>query len=166
MSKAIRDQFRFALDVNVTKNVNYAPSSLDLKMGRFREMVATLQIFSASRDAGTETYDFYLISGDGMGEWDIAHWPQIASTGAKVYEARLFADIVPGVVTTGANPDVLLNDPGTIKTDTASSNQGPKTLAAGTVRHGPWGHKLRYELVVTNAPVAGVNYTIKIQARS
>src|ERR1700752_316102 len=130
MSKAIRDQFRFAFDVNVTKAVNYAPAAADLKLGRFRELVVTLQIFSASRDAGTETYDFYLISGDGIGEWDLVHFPQIASTGAKVYEARILANEIPQVMTTGANPDVSLNDPAVMKVDTAGANQGPKTLAA------------------------------------
>jgi hypothetical protein len=163
--KAVRDQFRFSLDENVTKNVSYAPAALDLKLGRYRELSVTLQIFSASRDNGNETYDFYLICGNALGEWDLAHFPQIASTGAKVYEARILADLQPETITTGAAPDVATNDPAILRIDTAGANQGPKTLAAGVVRHGPFGHKLRYELVVGNVPIAGVNYTLRVKAR-
>jgi hypothetical protein len=156
-----RDTLHILLDSAVTKGVNYAPASRDLNLDRYSELVVTLAITAAERDSGNETYDFYLITGDGLSEWDLAHFPQIASTGAKTFTARLRADLTPETVTTAA-PGVVAVDSATLLT---TSTNAPKTLAAGTVRHGPWGNKLRYELVVAGTIATGISYSVQVQAR-
>ncbi|MBZ5578251.1 MAG: hypothetical protein LAP40_16940 [Acidobacteriia bacterium] len=160
-----RETFRSSLDIAVTKAASYAPAALDLKLDRFRELVVTLDIQSAERDSGDELYDFYLITGDEIAEWDLVHFPQIATTGAKRYVARIFADQLGQTVTTGAAPDLATNDPAVLAVGAAAAN-APKSLAAGVARHGPFGHMLRYELVVAGTIATGIAYTVHVEARA
>jgi len=161
--KAIRDTLHLLLDSAVTKGASYAPAAADFHLDRYTELVVTLSITSAERDSANETYDFYLITGDGLSEWDIVHFPQVATTGAKIFTARVSASLLPQNVTT-AGPGVAAVDSATLATVTSATN-APKTLAAGSVRHGPFGNMLRYELVCAGTIATGIVYSIQVQAR-
>lgn len=151
------------LELSVTKAASYSVTPTDRRLARFSELVITLDIFSAERDDADETYDFYITTGEGDSAWDLVHFPQIASTGVKRFTARLLSSRL-AEVTTGT-PGTSAETSGTFKTDTAGANEGIKTLGAGKVRHGPWGSKIGYELVVAGTVVTGVNYSIRMQAR-
>lgn len=159
--KSVRDTLHVLLDSAVTKAASYAPAALDVHLDRFTELVVTLQVTSAERDSANETYDFYLITGDGLSEWDLVHFPQVATTGAKTFTARVLGGIQPSNITTAA-PGVSAVDSATLLT---SSTNAAKTLTAGSVRHGPFGNTIRYELVCAGTIVTGIAYSIQVQAR-
>lgn len=133
----------------------------DLLIANYRALIITLNITAAERDSANETYDFYITTGDGVSKWDIVHFPQIASTGAKRFTARVERDLIPQNVTT-ATPGVAANDEATLDTITAGSGQGIKTLAAGKVRHGPWGDRLGHEIVIAGTVSTGISYSITV----
>jgi hypothetical protein len=125
------------------------------KLGHVKSVLLFLHVFSASRTDADEVYDFYVTSrikdqsGDKVLEWDLVHFPQIATTGEKVYSAviqNISGVGGPNRVTT-AVPGVSSLESATMKIDTAGSDQGVKTLAAGTVRHGLIGEQLGWYLV-------------------
>jgi len=165
-----RDTYRFNLSgegglaTAVTKAASAAPSAADYKLDRFSELIVTLNITSAERDTANETYDFYIITGDGITEWDLVHFPQIATTGAKQFMARVTSGAGTPRNTTTAAPGVEAVDSGTLATVSGGTN-APKSLAAGSVRHGPFGHMLRYELVVAGTVVTGIVYSITVEAK-
>jgi hypothetical protein len=133
----------------------------NFKLGSFDSMLVTLDIISADRDDGDETYDFYITSGDGVSKWDICHFPQIVTTGAKRFTARIVSADRLAEITT-ATPGVSAEPTAIMTTDTGGSNEGIKTLAAGKVRHGPFGDYLGYELVIagtTPSIVYGITVT-------
>ena len=156
-----REHIKAILQAAVTKAASYSGTAQNLGLSRFRALIVTLDITSAERDSADETYDFYITASDGVSSWDIAHFPQIATTGAKRYTARILRDLLPQNVTT-ASPGVAAVDSGTLKTDTAGSSNGIKTLAAGSVRHGPWGDTINHELVVAGTVATGIAYSITI----
>lgn len=151
------------LEPSITKLADYSGALTDRRLARFSELVITLDILSAERDSADETYDFYITTGEGDSAWDIVHFPQIASTGVKRYTARLLSARIAEVTT--ATPGTSAECSGTFKTDTAGAGEGIKTLGAGKARHGPWGSKIGYELVIAGTVVTGVNYSIRMQAR-
>lgn len=155
-----RDTLHIALDSAVNKLASYAPASKDYRLDRFSELLITLNVTAAERPAA-QTYDFYLITGDGQSEWDLVHFPQIAAAGPARFTARVQSLQLPQAVTAGA-PGVATVAPSIINTLTTNA---PKTLAAGVVAHGPWGNMLRYELVVVGSLTTGINYTVQVQAR-
>lgn len=155
---------KIALASAVTKAATYSATELDCELSRYSELVVTLKVTSAERDSANETYDFYITTGDGASSWDIVHFPQIATTGAKTYTARVISSARPENVTT-ASPGVAANDPATLKTDTAGADQGIKTLTAGMVRHGPWGDRIGYQLVVAGTVATGIAYSITVTAK-
>lgn len=159
--KAVRDTLHLLLDSAVTKAASYAPAALDVHLDRYTELTCTLKVTSAERDSADEVYDFYLITGDGLSEWDLVHFSQVATTGAKTFTARVQGTLQPQNVTT-ATPGVSAVDSATLLT---TSTHAPKTLAAGSVRHGPFGNNLRYELVIAGTVVTGIAYSIQVQAR-
>lgn len=128
-------------------------------LGRYKALLITLDITVAERDSANETYDVYVTTGDGVGKWDIVHFPQIATTGAKRFTARIVRDLLPQNVTT-ATPGVAANDEAIIQNDTAAAQQGIKTLAAGKVRHGPWGDRIGYEVVIAGTVATGINFSL------
>lgn len=148
------------LESSITKAASYSGSDM-AGLGGFRDLVVTLKITSAERDSANETYDFYITTGDGVSSWDIAHFPQIAATGAKTYTAIISGTSRP-VNTTTAGPGVEAVTTATMKTDTAAADQGIKTLGAGYVRHGSWGDRIGYQLVVAGTVVTGISYSITI----
>jgi len=152
------------LQASVTKAATYSGVPIT-GLGAFRQMIVTLDITSAERDSANETYDFYITTGDGVSAWDITHFPQIATTGAKRYSSTIVNTILPQEVTT-ATPGTAANVSGTLKTDTPGSNEGIKTLGAGKVRHGPWGDRISYELVIAGTVVTGIVYSITITPKS
>jgi hypothetical protein len=149
----------------VTKAVSFSGPRLS-GMAKFDTLIFTLDVTSAERDSANETYDFYITGGDGVSEWDLVHFPQIATTGAKRYTALVIAGIggLPQEVTT-ATPGVAAVTTGTFKTDTGGSNEGIKTLAAGKVRQGMIGDTIGYELVEAGTIVTGIAYSITVTAR-
>lgn len=154
----------FLLDSAVTKTASYSLATADRNLDRFSELVITLKITAANR-AGAETYDLYVTTSDGFGSWDLVHFPQIASTGAKTYVARITSqNQIPTTVTT-AGPGVSANESAIIQVDTAGSNQGIKTLTAGMVRHAPWGSQIGYELVLAGGGSPSITYSINVQGR-
>jgi len=155
---------QFALEVGVTRTANFSmPATVDRDLDRFTELVITLAISAATHTS--ETYDLYITTGDGYSQWDIIHFPQIASTGAKTFTARITSqNQIPTNVTT-ANPGVSANDSAIFQTDTAGANQGIKTLGAGIVRHAPWGDRIGYELVCAGGGSPSITYTISVQGR-
>lgn len=144
---------------NVSKSANF--NALVDSLGDLSELVIELDIISADRTNGDETYDFYITSANATKEWDLVHFPQIASTGAKTYVAVVKKNVLPQRVTT-ASPGVASNESGTMDIDTAGANEGAKTLAAGTVRHGVVGAKLGYYLVVGGTTPGPIVYSIKV----
>jgi hypothetical protein len=139
--------------------------AIDFNLDRFEELVVELQITAA--DAGG-TYDFYLITGSGdpgsmLAEWDLVHFTQQASTSAHTYVARVRSDLLPQTVTTAA-PGVSAVDSATLSV-AASATNAPKSIAAGSVRHGAFGNTLRYELVAAGTITTGVTYSLRVQAR-
>lgn len=154
----------FSLASGLTKAATFSLAPTDQGLGHVSELVITLDITSAERDSADETYDFYITTSDGVSSWDIAHFPQVATTGAKRFTARLLSNLLPQNVTT-AGPGVAATETATMKTDTAGADEGIKTLAAGKVRHGPWGHQIGYELVIGGTVVTGIAYSITVQAR-
>src|ERR1017187_2459068 len=159
--KSVRTTLHTLLDAAVTKTASYAPAAVDFNLDRYVELVVTLKITAA--DAGG-TYDFYIITGNTSGEWDLVHFTQQAGATAHTYVARVRADLLPQTVTTVA-PGVPADDSATLSV-AASATNAPKSLAAGSVRHGPWGNTLRYELVAASSVTTGVTYSVEVQARS
>jgi hypothetical protein len=157
--KSVRTSLHALLASALTKTASYAPDAIDLKLDRYRELVVTLEVTAADA-AGT--YDFYLITGNGVGEWDVIHFAQIAGTTVKTFVARVLAGLLPQNITTAA-PGVAAVDSATLSVG-ASGTNAPKSLAVGSVRHGPWGNTLRFELVAAGTPTTGVSFSIQIQA--
>jgi hypothetical protein len=153
---------RLKLQGAVTKTASYSLSPIDLRPSRFRELIITLDVTAADRAEANETYDFYITTNDGTGSWDIAHFPQIATIGAKRYTARLVSDRLAEVTT--ATPGVAAEPTAIMKVDTAAADEGIKTLGAGKVRHGPWGERLGYELVIAGT-TPSITYSITIEGR-
>jgi hypothetical protein len=158
--KSVRTTLHTLLENAASKTASNAPAAVDLHLDRFAELVATLKITAA--DAGG-TYDFYIITGNDLGEWDLVHFTQQAGVTAHTYVARIRSDLLPQTVTTAA-PGVLADDSATLSV-AASATNAVKSLAAGSVRHGPWGNTLRYELVAAGTITTGVTYSIEIEAR-
>jgi len=160
---------RFTLQAAVTKAATFSGTALEFgsagvrQIQRIREYIFTLKVTSAERDTGNETYDVYVTTGDDGGSWDIVHFPQIATTGAKTYQARVMTDRMAEVTT--ATPGVAAEPIAVLKTDTAAADQGIKTLSAGKVRHGPIGNKFSHELVVAGTVVTGIAYSITVEGR-
>ena len=165
MSRSIRSAYKALLQPATLLAVNTVGPVQNCKLHRFSELVVTLAVTAASRDAGTETYDVYITTTDGVSTWDLVHFTQVASTGAKTFTARVLAGGFMPETITGATPGVAALDPGVMKTDTSGSAQGILTLASGMVRHGPFGDSIGYQLVVANAPVTGLAFSIQIEAR-
>lgn len=159
-----RGKFRFSLASSLTKAASFSYAPTDLKLDRYSELVITLDIESAERDTGDETYDFYITTGNGPASWDIAHFSQIATTGAKRFVFRVISQgVLPQNVTTAA-PGVAAIDSGSLAVVSGGTN-AVKSLAAGAVRHGPWGSHIGYELVVAGTVATGIKYSIRVEAR-
>jgi hypothetical protein len=164
MGRIQRDTYRARFEASVTRGASYSMPPLELGIDRFSELILTLNVESAERDTGDETYDFYVTTGYTLGSWDIVHFPQIATTGAKTFVARLTSNAgIPQSVTTAA-PGVASNDSATLAVVTGATN-ATKSLAAGTVRHGPWGPSIGYELVVAGTVATGIKFSLDLQAR-
>lgn len=134
------------LQSSVSKTATASGTAASLS-GGVKALILTLDITSAERDSSDETYDVYVTTSDGVSSWDIAHFPQIAATGAKRYTARVICDgLLPQTVTTAA-PGVAAVDSATLATVTGGTN-AIKSLAVGSVRHGPVGITLNHEIVV------------------
>ena len=151
------------LQASVTKAATFTGTALPIT-GGITALIVTLDITSAERDSANETYDFYITTSDGVSAWDVAHFPQIASTGAKRFTARILcgASLLPQNVTTAA-PGVAAVDSGTLATITGGTN-AIKSLAAGLVRHGQLGSSLNHELVIAGTVATGIVYSITILA--
>src|ERR1700732_4090042 len=147
MSRDQRDTLHFLLENAATKTASFSMAVKEFGTDRFSEIVVTLQIASAA-PAGAETYDFYITTSDGYGSWDLIHYAQIASTGAKTFVARLTSQNQIPTSVTNATPGVSANESSILQCDTAGAQQGIKTLTVGSVRHAPWGSMMGYELVV------------------
>ena len=160
----MRSASAFSLE-SATKTATTTLAPVDRRLARHSELVVTWKITSAERDTGNETYDLYITTQNQAGEkYDLVHFPQVATTGAKTFVARLSSQVLPQRVTT-ASPGVASNESGTIRTETGGAAEGAKTLAAGTVRHGPWGDLIGYELVIAGTIVTGIAFTITVEAR-
>lgn len=130
------------------------------ELSGFLNLLITLKVASAVHT--DETYDIYITSGDGTGsEWDICHFPQVATTGAKTFTARVLSQRLAEITT--ATPGISAEPSATMKTDTAGSNEGAKTLAAGKVRHGPLGDWIGVWIVIVGSAPA-ITFTVDISA--
>lgn len=137
-------------------------SSARLSIGDARQVIATLAVTAADRTNSDETYDFYLVTGDGTSEWDLVHFPQIAANAAKTYTTVVNSDIYG---TTVASNNATAVQPGQIRTDTAGANEAIRTLTAGMTRHGMIGSKLGYELVVGGTSPGPVAFSVVVTAK-
>lgn len=159
----MRPAFRIALQPAVTKGVNFSGTRfVSKRLASCRELVITLDITSAERDSANETYDFYITMGDGVSEWDIVHFTQVATTGAKRFTARVQAEMLPQNVTS-ATPGVAAVDPSTLATISGGAN-AIMSLTAGLTRHGAFGDRIGHELVVGGTIVTGISYSIHVTA--
>jgi hypothetical protein len=157
---------RRAIQEAVTKAATYSGTPVTFgPIGRrllrkAKSLVVTLDITAAERDSANETYDFYITTGDGVASWDVVHFPQVATTGAKQFTARV--ELSPGFAlstVTSATPGVAAVDPATLAVQTGGA-QAIKSLGAGLVRHGPLGEWLSHELVIAGTVVTGIAYSI------
>ncbi len=143
----------------VTKAAAFTGAALTVP-SNVRSITITLDITSAERDTGNETYDFYITTSDGVSSWDIAHFIQIATTGAKRFTASILCDLLPQTVTTAA-PGVSVVRSATLATVSGGAN-AIKSLAAGLVLHGPVGLTINHELVVAGTIATGIAYSIQV----
>ncbi len=159
----MRPAIKIALQPAVTKGVNFSGTRfISKRLASCRELVITLDITAAERDSANETYDFYITMGDGVSEWDIAHFTQVATTGAKRFTRRVLAELLPQNVTS-ATPGVAAVDPSELATVSGGTN-AIKSLTAGLTRHGPFGDRIGHELVVAGTIATGITYSIQITA--
>lgn len=133
-------------------------------LGGFNNLVVTWDVTAAERDSANETYDLYVTCGDGVSTWDVAHFPQIITTGAKRYTAFIHGQLLNQNVTT-AVPGVAANDPGTFKTDTGGADQGTRTLAAGVIRHGALGDRCGADIVIAGTIVTGITHSVTMTVK-
>lgn len=153
----------FTLQAATTKKAAASLAPAAYNLNRYRYLIVTLSITSAERDTGDETYDFYITTENAAGaKWDLVHFPQIASTGAKTFVATVQRDILPQEVTTAA-PGVGSTESATLAVVSGGAN-ATKSLGAGVVRHGPWGEKIGYELAVGGTVATGIAYSISVEA--
>ncbi|MEN6537863.1 MAG: hypothetical protein ABFD89_29695 [Bryobacteraceae bacterium] len=153
----------FTLQAATTQKeaVSLAPAAYNLN--RYRYLIVTLAVTEAECESGDETYDFYITTENAAGaKWDLVHFPQVASTGAKTFVARIRRDLLPQQVTTAA-PGVATTESATLAVASGGTD-AIKSLGAGVVRHGPWGEKLGYELAVAGTIATGISYSISVEA--
>jgi hypothetical protein len=143
-----------------TKAANFSGSTVQ-GLGAYRDLIVTLDITAAERDSANETYDVYVTGGDGVAEWDIVHFPQVLTTGAKRFTAIVSGTSRPTNAST-ADPGVEAVTSGVLTTTAAGAGHGAKTLGAGLVRHGPWGDRVNHHLVVAGTIVTGIAYSITV----
>ncbi len=129
-----------------------------------RTLIFTLDVTAVDRGSSDETYDIYVTTGDDTSLWDIVHFPQVATTGAKRYTARVNLQADPMGTVTTASAGVQAIDSATLATVTAGSGQGIKTLGAGLVRHGAVGNTFNHELVVVGTITTGISYSLTMTA--
>jgi hypothetical protein len=151
------------LQAAVTKSASFTGTAITVPANA-RSVNVTLDITSAERDSTNETYDVYITTSDGVSSWDVAHFPQIATTGAKRFTATILCDLLPQTVTTAA-PGVSAVRSATLATITGGTN-AIKSLGAGLVLHGPLGLTLNHELVVAGTVVTGIAYSIQVTFNS
>ena len=156
------DTLTILLQPAVTKAASFSGSNfVTRRLKNLKTLLVTLDITVAERDSADELYDFYITTGDGTSAWDLIHFPQIATTGAKRFTALVSAYPYPQNVTTAA-PGVLAVTTGTLATVAGGAN-AIKSLGAGIVRHGPWGDRIGHELVVAGTVATGIGYSITVQ---
>ncbi len=144
---------------STTFAASVAETMEDLKLAGYKYIVATLDITAAERDSADELYDVYLVMGDGKARWDIAHFSQVATTGAKRMVMRISAERFAEV--TGATPGVAAEPPAVLLT---SSTNAPGTLGAGIVRHGPFADFIGVKVVVAGTVATGIVCSVDITA--
>lgn len=142
-----------------TQALTYTGKMLRKRLGGFKYLVLTLNVIAAERDSGDETYDCYIVMGDGVSTWDIVHFPQIVTTGAKQFTARVSAERFAEVTTASAG--VASEPSATLLT---SSTNGAKSLGAGVVRHGPFADQIGVIMVIAGTIVTGINFTVEMTA--
>lgn len=152
------------LQAAVTKAANFTGDVIPGLIA-YRDLIVTLDITAAERDSSNETYDIYITTGDGKAEWDIIHFPQIASTGAKRFTAIVSGSSRPTNAST-ADPGVEAVTSAILTTTAAGSGHGAKTLGAGLVRNGPFGDRIGHYLVVAGTIVTGIAYSITITPKT
>lgn len=135
---------------------------VDRKLSGYKYLVATLDITAAERDSSDELYDVWIIMGDAKSTWDIVHFPQIATTGAKRYTARVSAERFAEVTT--ATPGVAAEPTSIMATVTGGSGEGSKTLAAGKVRHGPFADFIGVAVTIAGTVATGITFSVDITA--
>lgn len=122
-------------------------------------LLVCLEIFSAERDSADETYQIHITTKAGDFEWDIAAFPQIATTGAKKFVMTIDCQLSPKTVTTAA-PGVEAVRSGSLAVETGGTN-AIKSLGAGLARHGMVGEFIGHSLDVSGSITAnGIDYAI------
>jgi hypothetical protein len=155
---------RFKLQPAAVKGESFSFAPVEQQLGDYRELVVTLEITAAECGNEDETYDFYIVTENrAEARWDLVHFAQIVSDEAYSLVARIHKDLLPQQVTT-AGPGAAYVESGTLAVATGQLN-AIKSLAAGRVRHGPWGDKIGYELVVAGAVAPSIAYSISVEAR-
>lgn len=160
-ARAVGDAFTFLASTSHTATTVLAAVT---DMGGFNHLLVTWDVTAAERDSADETYDLYVTCSDGVSTWDVVHFPQIITTGAKRYTAAINGTLLPQEVTT-ATPGVSANASGTFKTDTSGAGEGTRTLAAGKVRHGMLGDRCGADIVIAGTIVTGITHSITMTVR-
>lgn len=120
-----------------------------------RTLVFILRVFSMDRTDGDETADVWITTRDGEAVWDLVHYPQIATTGEKIFVAKVVvAGVLPQLVTatTAANEAAL--------TVFTGATNAKKSIAANAVRHGAVGAYLSHEVTIAGTTPSFV-YSIR-----
>lgn len=149
---------------NTTVAATTNSTSRDVRLHTYDSLLIELVVTSAERDSANETYDIYVwAESPGGTKMDLAHFPQVATTGAKKFLARVSRNISPAKIDSGTPTTTV--DKGTLTMTTDGSGDGWKTLSAGQVRHGPWGHKIGYSVVVAGTVTTGIAFSINVVAK-
>lgn len=150
----------------LSSTTHASTTSLNAKtgLGGYQNLLVTWDITAAERDSADETYDLYVICSDGVSSWDVVHFPQIITTGAKRYTANVNGLVQAQTVTT-ASPGVAAINTATMKTDTGGADQGTRTLTAGMVRHGVLGDRCGADIVIAGTIVTGITHSITMTVR-
>ena len=154
----------YTLQASVTKTANFSGTATT-GLVQYTNLIVTLDVTVTDRADANETYDFYITTGDGTANWDVAHFTQIATTGTHRFTAVVSGGVVRPFTVTTAEPGLAFSGTGTMDTIAADADNGIRTLGAGIVRHGAWGDRLNHELVVAGT-TPSITYSITFLAKT
>jgi hypothetical protein len=117
---------------------------------RFVRGMFTLRVTTCT--AGGATYNFYvhsyqILPSGTYSRWDVCAFPQITADAVRTYTIFCNPNPPEPLSVTTAGPGVAAILSGSLRTDTAASNNGICTATAGMAYHATLGEGLSYSLI-------------------